>query len=261
MRLDLYEAAQIANKAVDLAVHLFTTLTPDQVISKSDRDTVTNVDLTIEREVRDYLHSQLPNAGFLGEEDGQIGPADGAVWVLDPIDGTANFTHGMPLSGISLALIINGAPVIGVIATPKLANRRYTAIVGEGSWCGTGRLMVSATVDPRQAIVSIGDYATGPGSDEKNANRLRLTEQLSKSVERVRMFGSAAVDLAWVSEGITDAVIMLVNKPWDTAAGVLIAAEAGAIVLDHLGEPHNLHSPSLLVANPSLARKLVQLIR
>lgn len=261
MRLDLHEAAQIANKAVDLAVHLFTTLTPDQVITKSDRDTVTNVDLTIEREVRDYLHSQLPDAGFLGEEDGQIGPADGAVWVLDPVDGTANFTHGIPLSGVSLALVVDGSPVVGVIATPRLANRRYTAALGGGSWCGTNRLTVSTTVDPRQAIVSIGDYATGLGSDEKNADRLRLTETLSKNVERVRMFGSAAVDLAWVSEGVTDAVIMLVNKPWDTAAGVLIAAEAGATVLDHLGSRHDLHSPSLVVANPLLVEKLVQLIR
>ena len=99
---------------------------------------------------------------------------------------------------------------------------------GKGSWCGTDRLAVSTTVDPRRAIVSIGDYATGPGSDEKNVDRLRLTERLSGNVERVRMFGSA-----------TD---------------VLIAAEAGATVLDHLGNSHDLRSPSLQGGGTSAVR-------
>lgn len=97
------------------------------------------------------------------------------------------------------------------------------------------KIAVSRTAKPENAIVSVGDFAIGPGAAEKNTDRLRLVDVLSRNVERVRMVGSAAVDLAWVSLGITDAMAMLVNNPWGTAAGAVIAAEAGASVLDHLG--------------------------
>ncbi|WP_285710966.1 inositol monophosphatase family protein [Microtetraspora sp. NBRC 16547] len=110
------------------------------------------------------------------------------------------------------------------------------------------------------AIVSVGDYAVGNGAEAKNRVRLPLNYQLATRVQRVRMFGSAAVDLAWVAEGKTDACIMLSNNPWDTAAGVLIAREAGAVVTDIDGTPHTTKARATIAATPKILADLVELV-
>jgi myo-inositol-1(or 4)-monophosphatase len=104
----------------------------------------------------------------------------------------------------------------------------------------------------RDAVVAVGDYATGPRADRKNEQRLALTIQLAPRVHRVRMIGSAALDLAWVAEGRLDAAIMLVNKPWDTAAGVLLAREAGATVVDIDGSAHRFDSAAIIAGPDAL---------
>jgi myo-inositol-1(or 4)-monophosphatase len=109
--------------------------------------------------------------------------------------------------------------------------------------------------------VSIGDYAVGANAQAKNQQRLRLTTFLAERVERVRMFGSAALDLAWVAEGRTDATVILANKPWDTAAGVLIAREGGALVFDSSGESHTFQSADTIAACPGLVDAVVSLVR
>lgn len=253
------DLATIAQHAVELAAELVKTATPHQVIEKSDRDTVTDVDIKVEQEIRAYLRRLTPECGFLGEEEGHTG-GDEYVWTLDPIDGTSNFVHGLPLCAVSLALVHQGRPVVAGIAAPFL-NLRYSAISGQGSFANGNRIRASRTSELAKAIVSIGDYAVGADAEAKNEQRLRLTTLLAQRVERVRMFGSAALDLAWVAEGRTDATVILANKPWDTAAGVLIAREAGALVLDSSGEPHTFHSSDTLAACPGLADAVVSLVR
>ncbi len=122
-------------------------------------------------------------------------------------------------------------------------------------------MRASRTSELTKAIVSIGDYAVGINAEAKNQQRLRLTTLLAERVERVRMFGSAAIDLAWVAEGRTDATVILANKPWDTAAGVLVAREAGALVLDSSGESHTFHSSDTIAACPGIADAIVSLVR
>ncbi|TLP62419.1 inositol monophosphatase family protein [Microbispora triticiradicis] len=109
-------------------------------------------------------------------------------------------------------------------------------------------------------MVSVGDYAVGKGAEAKNRVRLPLNYQLATRVQRVRMFGSVAVDLAWVAEGKTDACIMLSNNPWDTAAGVLIAREAGAIITDIDGTPHTMKARATIAAAPKILADLVELV-
>lgn len=110
------------------------------------------------------------------------------------------------------------------------------------------------------AIISIGDYAVGEGADDRNRPRLALTAALAANVERVRMFGSAALDLAWVAEGRTDGCVMLSNKPWDTAAGVVIARESGATVTDTDGSAHTAGSRHTVAAAPGLSARLLRLL-
>jgi myo-inositol-1(or 4)-monophosphatase len=251
----------VAFRAADIASELIRTRRPASVTEKSDRDLVSDVDLAIERAVRGYLHEATPDTGFLGEEEGQSGdPGTGWLWMLDPIDGTSNFAHGLPLCAISLALLRDGRPVLAVIDAPFLGER-YHAVEGKGAYAGTRPLKASTTTRLRDAVVAIGDYATGDGADRKNELRLAATIQLTPRVHRIRMLGTAAVDLAWVADGRLDASITLGNKPWDTSAGVLIAREAGAAVTDANGRPHDLNSAATIAAAPPLISQLIPLIQ
>jgi myo-inositol-1(or 4)-monophosphatase len=257
---DLARLLTIAEQAVTIGRDLIRTATPGQVHAKGDRDTVTDLDIRIERETRAFLAEQTPEIGFLGEEEGHTGPVGpGDAWTLDPIDGTANFVHGLPLCAVSLALVHDGIPVVAVIDLPFF-GWRYTAAAGHGARRDGQPIHASATGRLDQAVVSIGDYAVGEEAEQKNARRLALTSELATRVERVRMFGSAAIDLCWVAEGRTDAAIILANKPWDIAAGALIAREAGAHLTDSTGDDHNFESNETLAMPGALREPLLDLL-
>ena len=253
------ELAAAARNAVSLGADLVRSAIPHQVREKGDRDVVTDVDIKTEQEIRAYLARHTPECGFLGEEEGQIGDTD-YTWILDPIDGTSNFAHGLPLCAVSLALVHHSETVIAEIAAPFL-GLRYSATRGGGAFVNGDRMQASRTSELAKAIVSIGDYAVGADAEAKNRQRLHLTTLLAEQAERVRMFGSAALDLAWIAEGRTDAAIILANKPWDIAAGVLLAREAGALALDGSGGPHTFDSPDTVVTCSGLADAIVALVR
>jgi myo-inositol-1(or 4)-monophosphatase len=254
---DRSELLSIAQDAVDVGRKLMTTSGPGQVRAKGDRDLVTDLDLQIQHEVKAYLQQVTPDIDFLGEEDGggELDQDAEYVWALDPIDGTSNFAHGIPLCATQLALIHRGEPVVGVIVAPFL-DLNYHAIKDGGAFCNGRPIQASTTTDLSRAIVSIGDYATGLHASEKNKRRFAVTQALAENVERVRMFGSAALDLAFVADGRTDACVILANKPWDTAAGVLVARESDAIVMDSDGERHDFKKASTVAACSSIARSL-----
>lgn len=261
MTLHPSELVSVALTAADAARRIVHASGPAVVTEKSDRDLVSDVDVAIERAVRGYLRQVTPGIAFLGEEEGGPGdPGAGWRWVLDPVDGTSNFAHGMPLAATSLALLHDGRPVLGVIDIPFL-EQRYHAVEGSGAWNGTRRLAVSTTANLRDAIVAIGDYATGHGAARKNQAQLATTARLIPRVHRIRMLGTAAIDLAWLADGRLDASITLTNQPWDTAAGVIIAREAGATVLDSDGSPHTLRSAAAIAAPAQLIRQILPLLR
>ena len=251
---------ETAMKAVDLARELVRTRQPGLLTAKGDRDYASEVDFAVERELRAFLATSTPSIGFLGEEEGRSGSNSAVSWALDPVDGTVNFAHAIPLYAVSLALVSSGAPVLGVIDLPLLGNR-YTAIEGGGAYRDGTKIGVNRTRTISDAVVSIGDYAVGTNADGKNAPRLAITGSLASKALRVRMFGSAAIDLAWLADGRTDATVMLTNKPWDTAAGVVIAREAGARVVDIDGANHGITSRATIAAGPELIDEVLALIR
>ncbi|MEU7003580.1 inositol monophosphatase [Nonomuraea sp. NPDC046570] len=259
MTLDTRTLLPIADHAVTIAAEIIRTKAPGVITAKGDRDMATEVDYAVEHAVREFLARETPEIGFLGEEEGVSRTGNGLMWALDPVDGTANFLHGIPLCGVSLGLVDKDMPTVGVIDLPFLGTR-YTAAEGAGTQANGVEIQARATRDLDAAIVSIGDYAVGDDAQERNRPRLALTHELAARVQRVRMYGSAAVDLAWVAHGKTDACIMLSNNPWDTAAGVLIAREAGAAVVDNDGSPHSMSSLATIAASPKLVADLVELI-
>lgn len=133
----------IANEAVGRASRILRESAPGVVTVKSDRNPATEVDYAVERAVRSFLLAEVPEVGFLGEEDGIFG-AEGSelMWALDPVDGTVNFLHGVPLSGVSLGLVRGNQPVLGVIELPFL-GMRYSAYQGGGAYRGAERIVVA----------------------------------------------------------------------------------------------------------------------
>ncbi|MDF5756187.1 inositol monophosphatase family protein [Spongiactinospora sp. TRM90649] len=260
MTTDTKALLPIAGRAVAIAHEIVRTHAPKTISLKGDRDMVTEVDLAVEHAVRDFLTEETPEIGFLGEEEGPIiRDGGGLLWALDPIDGTANFTHGIPLCGISLGLIDDDRSILGVIDLPFL-DMLYAAADGHGATCNDDPIHTGGVADLDAAIVSLGDYAVGENAERKNRVRVPLTHHLAARVQRVRMYGSAAIDLAWVAEGKTDACVMLSNNPWDTAAGVAIAREAGALVTDATGRPHTMRSTATIAAAPAILSQLIAVL-
>ncbi|GAA0225851.1 inositol monophosphatase family protein [Saccharothrix mutabilis subsp. mutabilis] len=257
----LDQLAEIAQKAVAIGADLIRTTRPTTITVKSDRDIFTDVDVEVERAIRRYLSEVTPEIGFIGEEEGRSTQAPGsrAVWALDPIDGTANFSHGIPLYATQIALLHDDTAFVCAVSLPY-SSQTYWAARGLGAYAGDKRIQVSKTTDPANSIVSIGDYATGDGAQEKNRKRLSLTEMLAARVERIRMLGSAAHDFAWAAEGRTDAVVILSNNTLDIAPGALLATEAGAYVTDLDGARYTSKASAVLAANPELAKALLSLI-
>ncbi|MGW2421376.1 inositol monophosphatase family protein [Streptomyces sp. NPDC001709] len=251
---------RVASAAVDEAARLVKNMALEAVDAKGDRDMVTNIDLAVEESVRQFLDRETPEIGFYGEEGGDTATQGCPLtWVLDPVDGTANLTHGIRLCGVSLGLVQGQDAVAGVIDLPFL-DERYSAARGLGAESQGQQLQVRTSGRLDEAIVGIGDYAVGLNAEKKNQQRFALTQLLAQEVLRIRMLGSAAIDLCWAASGRLDACIALSNHPWDMAAGVVIAREAGAVVIDLDGSEHNLASTATIAVAPSLRDPLINLL-
>jgi myo-inositol-1(or 4)-monophosphatase len=250
----------VARHVVGEAAELVRTHAPGKLTEKGDRDPTSEVDVAVERFVRDLLHNKTPEIGFLGEEEGGNSTGHELLWMLDPIDGTVNFLHGFPLCAVSLSLCDENWVVAAVINLPFIGTQ-YTALLGQGAYADDKRLRVSPTSKLANALISIDQYTFGDDAERKNRLRLRLTQRLAHEAQRVRMLGSSAIDLAWTAEGRLDACIMLGNKPWDTSAGVLIAREAGARVLDQDSSEHSQESLSTIAVTPTLEAELMAAVQ
>ena len=240
----------IAHQAVDHAVTLFNGTTDHELTAKGDRDYATETDYRIERELRDHLAKATPDIGFLGEEAGHTGSHD-RWWCLDPIDGTVNYVHGNPLCGVSLALVEEDEPTIGVIDLPRLGNR-YWATTMTGAFRDGKPIHVSDVHGLSGAVISLGDFAVGADAADKNEIRLDVLSALVERILRLRMIGSAATDLAWVADGKLDGAVIIGSHTWDLAAGTAIATTAGATIQ---ALPLN-GNRITFAASPSLATKL-----
>ena len=260
-RVNLPDLLQIAIEATALGSNMVASTAPGELTAKGDRDYTSEVDYAVEEKIRAFLAAETPEIGFVGEEDGATGGGETTDywWALDPIDGTVNFTHGLPLCAVSLALYAEDRPVAGAIELPFL-DRRYTAAEGHGAFSGHQPLQVSNADSLAEAVITIGDYAVGQGAEEKNKRRLRLNHELAHTALRLRMLGSAAIDLAWLAEGRTHASITLSNSSWDIGAGVIIAREAGAVVFDIDGTEHTTESSTTIASAPGLKDHLLRLV-
>jgi myo-inositol-1(or 4)-monophosphatase len=229
------------------------------LIGKGDRDFATDVDLRIESEIRTSLAEATPDIPFLGEEGDGQDRVRGVRWVLDPIDGTINFARDSPLCSISLSLVIDGQPVLGIVDTPLLGER-FIARQDEGAYLNGARISVTEVVGLHEAIVGVSDFKVGAGSEEENRIHLEALARLAHESLRVRMLGSAALDLAWLAAGRLNATLMLSNLPWDVTAGLLLVREAGGVVFDYDGSSHDADSRYTIASVPSLVEPVRRIV-
>lgn len=256
----------VAREAIAIARRIVRSRGPRSVAAKGERDMVTDVDLAVEEAVREFLARETPDIDMLGEEYGRGGStgddaAGGALWwVLDPVDGTANLARGIPLCGVSLGLVAGERGVVAAVDLPFL-DVTYTAAQGRGAYVGDDRIRCSGVREVSEAMVSIGDFAIGDDADRKNRVRLALLRRLGARAQRIRMIGTAAIDLAWVAHGKLDASIILANMPWDTTAGVLLVREAGGMVVDQDGSDHTVESAATIAVTPALHGEVMASLR
>ena len=229
------------------------------LIGKGDRDFATDVDLRIESQIKASLAQATPEIPFLGEEEAREESLEQARWILDPIDGTINFARDSPLCSISISLVVGGQPALGIVDAPLLGER-FIARRGGGAYLNGTRISVAEVAGLPEAIVGVADFKVGVGSEEENRVHLGALARLARRSLRVRMLGSAALDLAWLATGRLNATLMLSNLPWDVTAGLLLAREAGGVVFDYDGSSHDAQSRYTLASTPSLAEPVRRIV-
>ena len=197
------------------------------VTEKANMDFATEVDRSVELEIRKDLRRAFPDHAFLGEETGASGSAR-FQWVVDPLDGTSNFIHGIGHFAVSIALLDRDEPITGVIFDP-LRNELYVAEKGRGALLNDRRLRVSGRRGLAGAMLATG---FAPRTRSQLASQLAITGALLAEAEDIRRSGSAALDLAYVACARYDAYYEAGVKPWDIAAGLLLVREAGGQVGD-----------------------------
>ena len=204
----------------------FDRLDADAIRSKSEaRDLVTAADLAAERVVMDGLREAFPGDGFLAEESGEQNTDAEHVWCIDPLDGTTNFVHRLPMFGVSIARLTRGVPDLAVVFLPRLFES-FSAARGGGAFLNGEPIRVSATDDLMQALLATGfPYRRQFLLD----NNLENFARLFLKQRGVRRMGSAAADLAYVACGRIDAFWELHLQPYDLAAGGLLVQEAGGV--------------------------------
>ncbi|MDJ0663424.1 MAG: inositol monophosphatase family protein [Acidimicrobiia bacterium] len=222
---------------------------------KGRLDPVTEIDHASEMAIVDMINRHRPEDGLLGEE-GSSRDSTGRRWIIDPLDGTVNFIHGIPHVGISVALYDGLRPLVGVVVD-ALGGEVFSATAGGGAYLNGDSITVSGFDDLHRAVVVTGfpyDH------DEYASSYAATLGEVLAHVNGIRRLGSAALDFCWVAAGRFDGYWEYSLGPWDCAAGVLIAAEAGAVVTDALGHPYSIESRHFVAANPRLHSRLQRIV-
>ncbi len=232
-----------------------------QVSRKGPADFVSQADLKAERVLREELEKARPEFGFLMEESGASKKGDGRHrWIVDPLDGTTNFLHGLPHFAVSIAAERDGELVAGVVYEP-LRDDTYWAERGIGAYLNERRLRVSARHQMRDALVATGIPFLGHGDETQHKRYLAEMGAVMGQVAGIRRWGTASLDLAFVAAGRFDGFWEHGLGPWDMAAGIVLVREAGGFVTEPDGGANMLKSGSILAANDQLHGPLSQVLR
>ena len=229
-----------------------------QVSVKGPGDFVTASDKKVEKILIDALSKARPNYSILSEEIGEIKNDSEFRWIIDPIDGTANFLHGIPHFCISIGLEKNNEIISGIIFDP-IKDETFTAEKGNGSYLNNQRLRVSGRNKLKDSIIFTG----GPkyGSEEKDLILEEYKKFSSKVYIPIRKMGSAALDMAYVAAGRCDGFWHRNLNYWDIAAGIVLIKEAGGFVSDFNGDANYVENKSILASNSEINQEMIEIFK
>lgn len=231
-----------------------TTLSRRTATKSSQSDLVTEIDQASERFIVEAIESARPLDGILGEEGTEKASKSGVTWVIDPLDGTTNFVLDLPWYAVSIGVLLEGIPTVGVIVNVPQRDL-YVGEIGAGAWRNDQPITVRPSRDLDTSVVAVGfDYLA-----QVREHQAAVVRSLLPRIADLRRLGSAALDLCHVATGQVDAYFETNVKPWDIAAGIVIAQEAGAVTTNVDGTPLEDFS-SVCAANPDTHKALVELL-
>jgi len=248
--IDIFEKA--ARKAGQSLINDFGKIENSQVKSKDVGDFVTTSDIKTEKILLKILQNSYPNATYITEESEEI-RGDKEIIVIDPIDGTTNFIHGIPFVGIVIGRVFEGEITDGIIFNPIL-NELYWATKGGGAWCNNKRLHVSNRDKMSNCIIG----TSVPHANRGYKNYLDEIDNIAKNCAGLRSTGSAAIDLSLVASGKIDAFWQRNLKLWDICSGILIVNEAGGKVTQPNGKDWTVDSSDILASNLFVHQQIVE---
>ena len=239
--INIFEKA--ARKAGKILLREFGEIENLQIHSKNIGDFVTSADFKTEKIILETLQYYYPEASYITEESGSIKGNDETI-IIDPIDGTTNFIHGIPIVGIVIGRIIKNEITDGIIFNPVL-NEFYWASKGMGAWCNNKRLRVSKRKEIKNSLIGFGI----PHTNRTNENYLSDIKNISLNSSGFRRMGAASIDLAYVASGKLDAYWERDLNIWDVCSGVLLVKEAGGRITLPNGDEWNTQSRDILASN------------
>ncbi|MFM7218030.1 MAG: inositol monophosphatase family protein [Bacteroidota bacterium] len=227
------------------------------VEKKGHNDLVSHVDRTSEIMLVEGLGPLVPDAGFITEEKTKLVRGERYEWIIDPLDGTTNFIHGVPLFCISIALYENGTPVLGVVYEPN-QDECFSAWKNGGAYLNGDRIRVSSTPSLSESLLATGfpyhDY-------DRMEPYMHVFDYCMRNTRGLRRLGSAAADLAYVAAGRFDAFYEYGLNPYDVAGGIVLVQEAGGKVTDFKGGPDATFSGEIIASNNRIHEEFLEVIR
>lgn len=249
-------AARKAGEIIERALERVDVL---PIENKGRNDFVTEVDRKAEQEIIHHLKRAYPDHAFLGEESGLTGNPDSEYqWVIDPLDGTTNFLHGIPHFAVSIGCMYKGQLQHAVVLDP-MKREEFTASRGKGATLNDRRIRVSNRGSLDGALIATGVPFSGFALEHMDPY-LDCLREVAGQTAGIRRFGSAALDLAYVAAGRYDGFWEMNLKPWDMAAGLLLIKEAGGMVCDFRGGNEHYESGHVVAASPKVFKPLLQVV-
>ncbi len=251
-------ATTAARSAGTIIVRALDRLDKIKVSEKQPNDYVTEIDQAAEKEIIATIRKAYPNHGIIAEESGESLSDDDYVWIIDPLDGTRNFIHGLPQFAVSIAVSYRGKIEHGVIYDP-IRQELFIASRGKGAQVNDRRMRVSTHKNLDECLLGTGfPFRHSPAHIEAYTKSLNSIIPLCGDVRRA---GAATLDLAYVAAGRLDGFWEMGLKPWDVAAGSLMIREAGGLVCDFAGTENYLDNGNIVAANPKILKLLLQQVR
>lgn len=217
---------------------------------------VTDIDKASEKYIKEFVQKKYPSHSILAEESGELKNQSEYLWVVDPLDGTTNFAHGLPIFSVSIGLQKNGVTIAGVVYD-VMQDITYYAEQGSGAYANSSKITVSKNSNLARSVLVTG-FPYNIIEDPDNA--LEKFTALTKAARGVRRLGSAAIDLCYVARGVFDGFWEVYLHPWDICAGKLILEEAGGLVTDFEGNSIDIYNHHLLATNGHIHNKMMDIL-